>query len=132
MITDSSVDKDIALVIENIKKNNYDLTPVKNKEITSSILSLIGYVNYLQDRKNYNKTLEKLKEAKYLAELNNDKDSKLIYEYVFGKISKAEKNDKEALMHYKNAERIAYDRDLYNLLSDLTVFATYFSPYKKI
>ncbi|MBQ9688070.1 GAF domain-containing protein, partial [bacterium] len=92
----------------------------ENKKTDSVSLSLLGYASYLQDRKNYLKTLQTLKDAKSLAELGNDYDGLLLYEYVFGKVLKNEKSDKEALMHFRNAERLCYEKDNFNILADIT------------
>lgn len=120
MQTVNTVDNDIILVLENIKKSKYDLTPLQNKKTDSLVLSLSAYIDYLQDKKHYLKTLKTLKDAKSLAELNNDFNAKLLYEYILGKILKIEKNDKESLIHLKNAERAAYEKDEFNILSDIT------------
>jgi HD-GYP domain-containing protein (c-di-GMP phosphodiesterase class II) len=120
MLTENTVDKDITTVIENIKKNKYDLSILKDKKINSLILSLTGYINYLNDKKKYIEVLQTLQDAKNLADMNNDINSKLLYEYVIAKILKIEKNDKEALNHFRNAERLAYEQDSFNLLSDVT------------
>ena len=120
MITENLVYADVISVLENVKNGQYDLTILENKKTDSVSLSLLGYASYLQDRKNYLKTLQTLKDAKSLAELGNDYDGLLLYEYVFGKVLKNEKSDKEALMHFRNAERLCYEKDNFNILADIT------------
>ena len=119
MQTETSVDTDIISVLDNIKKSKFDLTSLQNKKTNSMILSISAYVNYLQDKKEYLNSLKTLKDAKALADLDDDFNAKLLYEYVISKILKMEKNDKEALIHFRNAERMAYEKDNFGILSDI-------------
>ncbi|MBR1753864.1 GAF domain-containing protein [bacterium] len=114
-----SFDNDIKTVLNNIQNATFDLSLLKDNETNSCILTLTAYAQYMQDKKNYLNSLKILKDAKYLAELQKDFDAKLLWEYVFAKIAKTEKNDKEAMSHFKNAERLAYEKDTFGILPDI-------------
>ncbi len=114
-----SFDNDIKTILNNIQNATYDLSLLKDNETNSCILTLTAYAQYMQDKKNYLNSLKILKDAKYLAELQKDFDAKLLWEYVFAKIAKTEKNDKEAMSHFKNAERLAYEKDTFGILPDI-------------
>lgn len=86
-----------------------------SSENTSICLSLIGLVEYLDDKNKYLKSLTYLNDGAYLANYSDDTSAKLINEFVLADIDFAEGNFDTAILHYEKACKCAEIKDEYNL-----------------
>ncbi|RAI15630.1 MAG: hypothetical protein DKM22_03335 [Candidatus Melainabacteria bacterium] len=116
IIKEDKFKESLVVIDETIKK----LIKNKQSDEISICLSIKGLAEYMANTKSYSDCLSLLKDAKYLAELTENHSAILVNEVVFSKIFIAEKNTKEALLHCKIAERLAYDNDEYNLIPTIT------------
>ena len=73
----------------------------------SVCFSLLGLIEYLTDKANYQKALDFVKDAEYLANYSNSATAKLFYEYVLGTINFGEHCNDIALIHFEHAKTIA-------------------------
>ncbi len=73
----------------------------------SVCFSLLGLIEYLIDKSNYQKALGFVKDAEYLANYSNSGTAKLFYEYVLGTINFGEHCNDVALIHFENAKNIS-------------------------
>ncbi len=91
------------------KKNN------EGKYI-SICLSIIGMIDYLEDKTHYQTSLALLQDSSYMAEIENDNTARLFYEISMGNINYCEKNNDVALLHFQNAKNYGIKEDEFNLL----------------
>ena len=94
-------------------------TQHKSPENISVCLSIIGLIEYLQNKTRYVKTLTTLNEAQYLAHATNDPSAKLICEFALGEIDASENDTCMAVIHYQNAKKIAVKFDEYGIINHL-------------
>lgn len=87
----------------------------KSYENISVCLSLIGLVEYLEDKNKYLKALTYINDGAYLADYTDNLNAKLINELALAKIDLAEKNFDIAKFHYEKAFKYAQIEDEYNL-----------------
>ena len=116
IIKEDKFKESLVVIDETIKK----LIKNKQSDEISICLSIKGLAEYMSNTKSYSDCLSLLKDAKYLAELTENHSAILVNEVVFSKIFIAEKNTKEALLHCKIAERLAYENDEYKLMPTIT------------
>lgn len=81
----------------------------------SICLSLIGLLDYIENRERYLKSLTYVNDAKFLAETVDDINAKLINEFAHATIDFAEQNYNMANLHYQKAIGFAAINDEYNL-----------------
>lgn len=81
----------------------------------SICLSLIGLIEYLEDKNKYLKALTYINDGAYLAETSNSTSAKLINEFSSATIDFAEENYKTAILHYEKAIKFAQIEDKYKL-----------------
>ena len=86
------------------KKNN------EGKYI-SICLSIIGMIDYLEDKTHYQTSLALLQDSSYMAEIENDNTARLFYEISMGNINYCEKNNDVALLHFQNAKNYGIKED---------------------
>lgn len=91
------------------KKNN------EGKYI-SICLSIIGMIDYLEDKTHYQTSLALLQDSSYMAEIENDNTARLFYEISMGNINYCEKNNDVALLHFQNAKNYGIKEDEFNML----------------
>ncbi len=91
------------------KKNN-------SSKYISICLSIIGMIDYLEDKSQYQASLGLLQDSFYLAEIDNDNTAKLFYEISMGNINYCEKNTDVALLHFQNAKNYGIKEDEFNML----------------
>lgn len=84
-------------------------------ENLSVCLSLIGVSEYLENKSNYLKALNRINDASYLAEFSNDTTAKLINEFVLATIDFYEGNINTAQLHYNQAAKYTKAEDKYNI-----------------
>lgn len=82
----------------------------------SICLSLTGMIEYLRDKKNYDRALALVHDGTSMAEICKDRTAKLFNEISLGNINFCEKNNDIALLHYENAKNIGIKNDEYNLV----------------
>lgn len=82
---------------------------------TSICLSLIGLVEYLEDKNKYLKSLTYINDGMYLADSSNDLTAKLINEFALATVDFIEGDLKTASLHHKNALKFAETEDKYSL-----------------
>ena len=87
---------------------------------TSICLALRGFLEYIEDRNNYNSALDMLEDAKYLAIYTQNHDSKTFVEYILGVLYKADKSYDLAKLHLTNAKNLAFKGDDLNILDKIT------------
>ena len=87
----------------------------KASESISVCLSLIGIVEYFQDKCKYFKALAYLSDGRYLAEYTGNVNAKLINEFATGEMESAENNSDKAILHYEKARHYAKGLDEYGL-----------------
>ena len=71
--------------------------------------SIIGLLEYLIDKANYDIALKYIKDGEYLAKYSKSKTAYLFYEFALGTINFGECDNKSALLHFENAKNIAVD-----------------------
>jgi len=91
----------------------------KSSENISVCLSIIGILEYLQNKNRYVKALTYLNDAQYLAETTNDLTAKLINELVLGDVDSYENNSCIAIIHYEKAKKFALKFDEYELIKPI-------------
>jgi len=111
------IDKDSATAIEEIKKLSDEMKANGCSDLNSELMSLMGFANYLADKKNFKTSLETVNEAGFLADYDNNISSKLLNEFVLGEINFGEGDTTVALKHYQNAKDLSSDS---NVLYDIT------------
>lgn len=84
-------------------------------ENISICLSLIGLVEYLEDKTKYLKSLTYINDATYLAESSNSVNAKLINEFALATLDFMEEDLKTSILRYKKALKYAENEDKYNL-----------------
>lgn len=89
----------------------------KSSENISVCLSIIGYLEYIEDKNKYFKAFVAINDAKYLADFTKNPTAKLINEFVLGDIDFLEKNLSTAFLHYENVKKQAKHQDEYGLLT---------------
>lgn len=112
-LLNKSYDKSLKLIIQAQEL----FVKQKSPENISICLSMIGLVEYSQNKSKYLKSLTNLNDAKYLASFTDDTTAKLINEFALGEMDFSENNDKMAFIHYKNAINLAQKTDEYSLLA---------------
>lgn len=105
---------------ETAKKNILEAQKIFKKNNSSKYisicLSIIGMIDYLEDKSQYQASLGLLQDSFYLAEIDNDNTAKLFYEISMGNINYCEKNTDVALLHFQNAKNYGIKEDEFNLL----------------
>lgn len=84
-------------------------------ENISICLSLIGLVEYLEDKTKYLKSLTYINDATYLAESSNSISAKLINEFALATLDFMEEDLKTAILRYKKALKYTENEDKYSL-----------------
>ncbi len=84
-------------------------------ENISICLSLIGLIEYSQNKSRYFKALTYLNDGTYLAESSKNITAKLINEFALAMIDFAEFNINTAVLHYQKANHYAQIQDEYGL-----------------
>lgn len=87
----------------------------QSHENISICLSLLGVVEYLEDKQRYLKALRYINDAAFLANSINSISAKLINEYALATIDIEEQNQKTATLHLKRAAEYAEIEDKYHL-----------------
>ncbi len=87
----------------------------QSHENISICLSLLGVVEYLEDKHRYLKALRYINDGAFLANSVNSISAKLINEYSLATIDIEEQNQKTATLHLKRAAEYAQVEDKYNL-----------------
>lgn len=87
----------------------------QSHENISICLSLLGVVEYLEDKQRYLKALRYINDGAFLANSINSISAKLINEYSLATIDIEEKNQKTATLHLKRAAEYAEIEDKYHL-----------------
>lgn len=89
---------------------------IKYIEGLSICLSLTALLDYLDDKNNeYEKALNLLKDASFMAQRVNSVTAFLVNELILGNLNFLEENRDTALKHYNNALKYAKDEDKYSL-----------------
>lgn len=105
---------------ETAKKNILEAQKIFKKNNSSKYisicLSIIGMIDYLEDKSQYQASLGLLQDSFYLAEIDNDNTAKLFYEISMGNINYCEKNTDVALLHFQNAKNYGIKEDEFNML----------------
>lgn len=83
---------------------------------TSICLSLIGMIEYLADKNNFNYALSLIHDGKSMAEICRDNTAKIFNEISLGNINFCERNNEVALLHYENAKNMGIKNDEYSLV----------------
>lgn len=86
-----------------------------SSENISICLSLIGLVEYLEDKSKYLKSLTYLNDATYLANYTDNISAKLVNELALADIDFLEGNYNTAILHYEKASKYAQMYDEYDL-----------------
>ncbi|MEI8128273.1 MAG: hypothetical protein WCG95_01520, partial [bacterium] len=84
-------------------------------ENISICLSLIGLIEYSQNKSKYFKALTYLNDGTYLAESSKNITAKLINEFALATIDFSEFNINTAVLHYQKANHYAQIQDEYGL-----------------
>lgn len=87
----------------------------QSHENISICLSLLGVVEYLEDKQRYLKALRYINDAAFLANSISSISAKLINEYALATIDIEEQNQKTATLHLKRAAEYAEIEDKYHL-----------------
>lgn len=87
----------------------------KSYENISICLSLVGLVEYFEDKNKYLKALTYINDGTYLADSSDSINAKLINEFALAVIDLAEKNFDIAKTHYEKAIKYTEIQDEYNL-----------------
>lgn len=87
----------------------------QSHENISICLSLLGVVEYLEDKQRYLKALRYINDAAFLANSINSASARLINEYALATIDIEEQNQKTATLHLKRAAEYAEIEDKYHL-----------------
>lgn len=87
----------------------------QSHENISICLSLLGVVEYLEDKRKYLKALRYINDGAFLANSIKSISAKLINEYALATIDLEEQNQKTATLHFKRAAEYAEIEDKYNL-----------------
>lgn len=85
----------------------------------SICLSLIGFLNYSQDKNSYESAIALLNDGTYMAKRCNSETALLINEIVLGNINFSENNKDVALIHYNNALKLTTVEDKYSLVDNI-------------
>lgn len=86
-------------------------------ENISICLSLMGFIEYFEDKNKYLKALTYVNDGTYLANSSNNINAKLINEFVIATIDFEEQNFKTAILHYEKASQYTEIQDDFNLKS---------------
>lgn len=108
--------KDYATAKQQILEAQEIFKKQKAGKYMSICLSLIGMLDYLEDKSNYKSALGLLQDSCYMAELDGDITSKIFYEISMGNINYCENNTDVALLHFQNAKNYGIKKDEFNLL----------------
>lgn len=81
----------------------------------SICLSLMGLIEYFEDKNKYLKALTYINDGTYLANSSNNINAKLINEFILATIDFEEQNFKTAFLHYEKASKYSEIHDDYNL-----------------
>lgn len=107
--------KDYAAARECVE-NAYSIFQDKNYITGVSIsLSLFAFLNYSENKTDFESTLSLLDDGTYMSERCADSTAILINELVMGNINFSENNKEVALIHYNNALKLAAKEDKYHL-----------------
>lgn len=97
------VDREAESALAKIKSLSDALKKKKCVDYNSEFMALLGYANYLCDKKNYKSSLELVNEAGFLADYNKNVSAKMLNEFVRAEMLFAENDLNLALEHYKAA-----------------------------
>lgn len=97
------VDREADCALSKIKSFGNLLKRKKCTDYNPECMVLLGYANYLRDKKNYKSSLELVNEAGFLADYNKNISAKMLNEFVRAEMLFAEKDLNLALEHYKIA-----------------------------
>jgi HD-GYP domain-containing protein (c-di-GMP phosphodiesterase class II) len=108
-------EKNYHLAGENIKKA-YEISKIADYiEGISICLSLLAFLNYSEDKTQYEASIALLNDGTFMAQRANNETALLINELILGNINFSEDNKDVALIHYNNALKLATKEDKYHL-----------------
>lgn len=81
----------------------------------SICLSLIAFLNYSENKSDFESSLALAQDGTYMANRANSISAKLINELILGNINFAENNKDIAIIHYNNALKMTVEEDKYQL-----------------
>lgn len=87
----------------------------KFNEGVSICLSLISFLNYSEDKSNYESAISLLNDGTYMAQRCDSITALMVNELVLGNINFAENNREVAIIHYNNALKLSVEEDKYSL-----------------
>ena len=99
-----------------IKEANRISKEIRYSEGLSISLSIVAFLRYMEDKNNnYEKAIQLLDDAVFMAKRANSCTALLVSELIFGNINFSEENRDIALIHYNNALQLSTDEDKYSL-----------------
>lgn len=108
-------EKDYQAARENLDKVYELYKDSNNNEGISICMSLYAFLDYSQDKNEYESAAKLLSEAMFMAQRAESSTAVLINELVSGNLNFSESNRKLALIHYNNALKLTYIEDKYYL-----------------
>ena len=105
------VDREPQGALEQIKVFSDSLKKEKCSDLNSECMALMGYANYLLDKKNYKSALELVNEASFLADYSKNISAKMLNEFVRAEMLFAENDLELALNHYQSALEFVPESD---------------------
>lgn len=99
-----------------INEANRIAKEIRYTEGLSISLSIVALLDYMKDKNNnYEKSIQLLDDAIFMAQRGNSETAILVCELVFGNINFSEENRDIALIHYNNALKLTTEEDKYSL-----------------
>ncbi|MCM1339646.1 MAG: GAF domain-containing protein [Muribaculaceae bacterium] len=87
----------------------------------SICLSMIAFLNYSEDKNDYENSMNLLNDATFMAKRSESDTALLINEFAAGSINFSQDNKDVALIHYNNALSLSVEEDKYNLANLLNI-----------
>ncbi len=116
------IDRDAIEALMAIKSLSDEFKAKNFTDLNSECMSLMGFANYLVDKKNFKSSLELINEAAFLANHNNNVSAKMLNEFVLGELNFGENDSQVALKHYLNAKDLASQKNIaYDISDTLTI-----------
>lgn len=88
----------------------------KSCEYVSVCMSLSALILYLENVQNYTQVLQILSDAEYISNYTDNITAKIFVEIVKGNINFSERNIDIAMLHFKNAQAYAMEKDEFLML----------------
>ena len=108
--------KDYAAAKQQILEAQEIFKNEKSNKYMSVCLSIIGMIDYLEDKTRLHSALSLLQDSSYMAEIDGSATAKLFYEISMGNINYCENNTDVALLHFQNAKNYGIKEDEFSLL----------------